>query len=332
MVTRTARGLYEGIWLNAQKDLAAVARLAAKVEKKPEAADGIPQLVKKFKGLPLWLALAFDEGDRQVDDALDALKVVRASSSAADLLAFRDRLRDLAPLVAPARFSYGGFTVINDDHISDKLCRKTLSGVDYLIALFKRRNVPDLLRSGVTDIRILPGDPLKVHAGAYNMETRTITLETPNDKSSSGNTFIEKMCHVFLHEFGHHVHLNYLHPEAVKAWNDPWDAGEEPTSVSPYGRKSKEEDFAENVRRLHGGAGEAQPRVEVPDAACAVSVGLLRQGSHEARLRLRSPSVSADPGQVVRRSRLPSRPFVGDVPPVRAHECGDPSPVAANAH
>jgi len=53
------------------------------------------------------------------------------------------------------------------------------------------------------------------------------------------------MAHAFLHEVGHHVHINYLPAPAVAAWDAPWDAGEKGRSVSQYGRKDKYEDFAE---------------------------------------------------------------------------------------
>lgn len=239
-----SRVVQEDVWPKAEKALSKFNRLVSKAEKSPDKVD--LKEVKKFNDIGWWLALCFDEVE--TDSTFEAYDRLKAQPSIEGLFAFRDQLRPLVKLIAPARFTYSGFDVFNSERLSDRMCRKTLDGVDFMVSLFKKRGVSDLLREGVTGIRLLPSDPINSSGGSYNPDSKLITLDTPKE-GGSRKTFVDWMHHAFLHEFGHHVHTNVLPPEAVAAWDSPWDSPEDPTdlpkSVSQYGKKNKFEDFAE---------------------------------------------------------------------------------------
>ncbi len=133
---------------------------------------------------------------------------------------YADALRAVVNAVAPEQFSYFGFKVRNPDHIGEQLSRKTLEGVDYLVALFKKRGLTHLLGQGVKGIYLstdLGGDTL----GTYQSGTQTIALSTALVGMGVGR-FMTWVNEAFLHEFGHYVHMNYISPDARKAWDQGW--------------------------------------------------------------------------------------------------------------
>lgn len=142
-----------------------------------------------------------------------------------DLDKYRSCIQDILNNVAPVAFNYGGFPIINEHRMSDHFCRKTLEGVDYLTALFKKRGCEKLLNEGVNSIRVVPRNEdlnsTPNAAGTYNDGTRQISLSGSIARGSGGR-FIAWVNEVFLHEFGHYVHLTYLAPEAREEWDNGW--------------------------------------------------------------------------------------------------------------
>lgn len=142
-----------------------------------------------------------------------------------ELAIYKDCIQDILNGVAPASFTYGGFAVTNEHRMSDHFCRKTLEGIDYITALFKKRGCGRLLSEGVTSIRIVPTNAdLNMSpntSGTYNSDTRQISLSGGIARGSMGR-FLAWVNEVFLHEFGHYVHLTYLAPEAREEWDNGW--------------------------------------------------------------------------------------------------------------
>jgi len=138
---------------------------------------------------------------------------------------YRACIQDILNDVAPASFTYGGFTVINEHRMSSTFCRKTLEGVDYITALFKKRGCERILKEGVSSIRVVPSNEGLNSSpntnGTYNSDTKQISLSGSIARGKEGR-FIAWVNEVFLHEFGHHVHLTYLAPEAREEWDSGW--------------------------------------------------------------------------------------------------------------
>ena len=142
-----------------------------------------------------------------------------------DLDKYRACIQDILNDVAPASFTYNGFPIVNEYRMSSTFCRKTLEGVNYLRALFKKRGCEKLLNEGVSSIRLVPtNDGLNSSPnanGTYNSTSRQISLSGTIARGSMGR-FIAWVNEVFLHEFGHYVHLTYLAPEAREEWDNGW--------------------------------------------------------------------------------------------------------------
>lgn len=129
--------------------------------------------------------------------------------------------------VAPEKFTYSGFKIENPDRFSDELVRKTLAGIDYMLALFKKRGVEPLLREGVKKIVLEYSGEGTAHGHHYTKE-RMIKLYPNKILATQGTRILEEWVdEVFVHEFGHNVHLVYLHPEARREWDSGWAPVEE---------------------------------------------------------------------------------------------------------
>jgi len=133
-------------------------------------------------------------------------------------------VQDLMSSAAPASFTYQGFKVTNPERMSDAFCRQTLEGVDFLKALFKKRGVDAALYDGVTEIKLVPDSSFfsnKKAAGLYSSDKREISLSGSIGSEHTGR-FIQWVNEVFLHEFGHFVHMTFITGEARAAWDAGW--------------------------------------------------------------------------------------------------------------
>lgn len=134
----------------------------------------------------------------------------------------------------PERFNYKGFRVHNPDHLIEDIGFRLLSGVDYLVGLFKRRNLNTLLKDCLNSVMIRFQRPTDTHIkirglahGLYNPQKKTITLLHAVIKEPTGRLMKKWVYEVLLHEFGHHVHMSYLHPAAKEEWDSGWTPVEE---------------------------------------------------------------------------------------------------------
>jgi hypothetical protein len=231
------------LWDNAVKDLKKLNTLYTKAKKsQAEGLLAIYAAVGKLKGLTKWVITCFE--DPTADRVWDSWERVGSEKTLGSLTTFIEDIQGLMSEIAPAHFEYSGFKIINDQRISDAKCRSLLECVDFLLATFKKSDITDLLLEGINTIILIPTNPIESgFGGLYNPETRELSLTTI--KGNPKRVFLDWFNHIFLHEFGHYVHIYYLSKEAKADWDSPWDEGENPGSVSPYGGKNKHEDFAE---------------------------------------------------------------------------------------
>jgi hypothetical protein len=136
---------------------------------------------------------------------------------------YRQAIQDILKEVGDERFTYQGFEIRNYERMSDTMCRTILEGVDYVVALFKRRGMEHLLSKGVTSVELVPSIKGESNTyGEYWPTTRHIVLTAKGVLAGKG-TFIAWVNEIFLHEFGHFVHLAYLPPDAKAVWDQGWD-------------------------------------------------------------------------------------------------------------
>jgi hypothetical protein len=180
-------------------------------------------------GFQKWASYAFGVADIDDPDAyrpmgVDILKVVDGKRPLREFLHDLDRYKDALQAVlhatAPTNFEYQGFKITNPEHIGDTQARRMLEGVDYVAALFKTRGLDHLLRQGLTSIDLALDLGGNTH-GLYHSNTRHISLSA-KAIAGSGRTSLKWINEVFLHEFGHFVHLHYLSKDAKEVWDHGW--------------------------------------------------------------------------------------------------------------
>jgi len=181
-----------------------------------------------------WMTNAFNVGDTHDIDAFrpDGPLVMSVIEGKLEVDLFlraldqyRDALEALVRKAAPEHFSYQGFKIHNPDRLGEPKCRDLFEGIDYLVALFKKRGVYPLLKTGVRGIEFLAKPSMeKLNAtalGLYYWNTKTIVISSHVIGYGEGR-FMKWVNEAFLHEFGHFVHLNYLPREAKEAWDAGW--------------------------------------------------------------------------------------------------------------
>lgn len=160
-------------------------------------------------------------------EVADGKKPLRVFLSALDT--YRDALQAVVAATAPTSFTYQGFQVENPQHLGDELARHILEGVDYLVALFKKRGLEKLLKNEIRRIEIVP-EFEGIALGYYYTPAKTIALSAKLVGLGTGR-FMKWVNEAFLHEFGHHIHLNYLAPEAKAEWDSGWSEVKEKKEV-----------------------------------------------------------------------------------------------------
>jgi len=187
--------------------------------------------------------------------------------------ALNKKLSERLAQAGPLRFRYKGFVIYNPTRLIDKIVKGGLDHVDQMVAMFRKRGVVDAIMETVKEWRL----DLSRHyrrgelaGGWYDKGTGSVTLAWMGD---DGMRWGQVDHETLIHEIGHHIHLNYLHPEAKALWDKPWEGvGRFQPSVldalvgrgrwsdhirkvkevadkldipSEYGRSSVYEDFAE---------------------------------------------------------------------------------------
>ena len=119
--------------------------------------------------------------------------------------------------ISPVRIKWGSIPVIVQDRMPTAIVKEMLAGIDYVVALFKRRGVEPLLQEALKKVHVRWFDKGEGGIAYYRKRHRLIILT--DGVRNVRPDFIEK---VALHEVGHLVHLDLMHPTAREAWNNGW--------------------------------------------------------------------------------------------------------------
>ncbi len=166
-------------------------------------------------------------GMRVDPDLMKALQDVHETPTPENARKAEQVVQRIVDSLAPERFEYSGFKIRNPGHISDERVRRLLDGVDFLVALFKKRGVQKLLEKGVKQVVLNIDDSDKAVHGRYFPVQKTIHVMVRSLGSSTSRLWKDWVQEVFLHEFGHHVQMNYLSPDASADWESAWKPVEE---------------------------------------------------------------------------------------------------------
>jgi hypothetical protein len=179
-----------------------------------------------------WLTECFNLSEMPSMQSIPGRKVMEVLEGKAEPSQFFELLDAYAAEIqgaldrsAPARFSYQGFKIENPERMGEVQCRMLLEGVDYVVALFKKRGVTPILRETITTVRLMPalgeGQGNFTTFGYYIPAAREIEMSAKAAGAGKGR-FMKWVNEVFLHEVGHHVHLHFLPPDAKAAWDQGW--------------------------------------------------------------------------------------------------------------
>ncbi len=258
-------------WPAAEEDFQKFNALCALVDKKPTDRARVVKAIKFIdKSVPLYSWLTRIAPESEHDEWLNLRRPLGAlikdpNASLEDLTqgldALKNKLRKIFSQTAPAKFSYSGFQVSNQEHFYDEYCRKALAGFDFLRAVFKKRGVEKLIGDGIKQINlVIDADGATAYFNSRDLE---MTISVPDVVKRGAGRFLDSAANeTILHEFGHFVHLNYIRGEAKEAWDQPWGKhdtlprGDKPSPerkelldnlevVTEYGRSNSREDFAE---------------------------------------------------------------------------------------
>jgi hypothetical protein len=219
-------------WADAIADLAVFNKAYAQVERKPgdeEVLRRCARVAGKQVKFYTWVTKAFSREARQPFQAADREVGRLAKDATAEVGQLReavDRYKEevqkLLREVAPENFRYGRFRVVNEDHLSDELCRRALHGVDFLTALFKKRGVDAAVLEGAIS-RIVLVYTMDGTLGSFHVRTRELTLAVDQLETTEGRFTDTTAGEVVVHEIGHYIHMNYIKGDAAKAWDAPWE-------------------------------------------------------------------------------------------------------------
>ena len=141
----------------------------------------------------------------------------------------------------PSNYTYSGFHIV-DHGVRPDAARTMLSGLDSLIATFRKRGMEAVLHEGITSVHLAEGG---AEHGVYHSPSKALYVyDIAANPVQSGRLTEDWIFEVFLHEFGHAVHLRLLHSRAKAEWDAGWtevdqlqEAFSAKTSVTPEDRK-----------------------------------------------------------------------------------------------
>lgn len=139
--------------------------------------------------------------------------------------AYAQEVNALLKQIYPERFTYGGFRIENPDHLAKPLANEMLAGIDFLKTFFKNRGLLPILEKEIRNFVIAFQPYDSSWHGMYESEDQTITLfhVLVRNSNTTGRLLKDWVSEVFLHEFGHHIHMKYIHGIAKEFWDSWWD-------------------------------------------------------------------------------------------------------------
>jgi len=175
---------------------------------------------RKIIGETALLAFRLATGSSTVVPLRDALKSLLLWMGK-----YNEKINEYLAQAGAEHFTYQGFPIENPHRIPDPAVKKMLEGVDYIVSLFERRGVTPLLMQTVKVFRMRGRTEGERRAGILGWHhTTTRMVEWLVDAVTARNprmlqTWVQE---VLLHEVGHALHLDFLHPEAKAEWDSGW--------------------------------------------------------------------------------------------------------------
>ena len=167
---------------------------------------------------------------------MDVKKVKVAFHDLVEIM--KDLTRDTSALFAdiyPAHFSYKGFQISNPDRLSRYVVNHMLEGIEALVEVFKKRSMTKALQEGVQSVVFRFARRRDGGAAAiYTHRGKEITLFQKTIRSSHAGNYNNWVKEVFIHEFGHYIHLDYLSKEAKAVWDKGWTKVDEARYQEAY--------------------------------------------------------------------------------------------------
>lgn len=149
----------------------------------------------------------------------------------------------------PHHFKYQGFQILNPDRMPDRILKQLLSGVDFVVALFKRRGATPVLQETLLTILLRHQSDGETAHGRYYSGRKEIEMMSVAAGLVNVRMLLEWVSEVFLHEVGHHIHLSLMHPEAKEIWDSGWAPVEEARKLDEASaKKIKEVSFQDRER------------------------------------------------------------------------------------
>lgn len=185
----------------------------------------------------IWYPDDFEEKKRLLESSyktlLEDIKKADAEIKRVSLMLYND-LQGLNEVLNPPlheTFNWNGIRIVNNG-FPEKTVYAFLDHMSWIMDLFKRRGMDALILDSVREVILNPESWTftneKTHetqtaAGDYNPSTKTIRF-LPNslDPNNIGRFLKRWTAEVFLHELGHHIHLNLLPKEAKAFWDSGW--------------------------------------------------------------------------------------------------------------
>jgi len=206
-------------WTGAQKTLREISKI---IESDPQGgveSKAVAQIIKAIKAdddFRLWWLSAVNPQPYSFMD-------IGLAAADHGIPAAKEALKNLVGSFAPERFTYQGFRIRNKGFLTDPVVRDLLDSIDYLVALFKKRGMLKLLHEGIREIVLTTDDSDHNAAGLYYSNSQSITLISNGILKRSPKLLRVWTHEVFLHEFGHYIHMNYITGDARRYWDSAWD-------------------------------------------------------------------------------------------------------------
>lgn len=163
-------------------------------------------------------------------------KVIQAAI--ATLGEFVDVLNGLVVQAAPKTLRYHGYIVENPYRLPDSKVRSLLSGIAPIEQIFRRRGMDPALKLAIRRVVVQNKQPDETGDASYDPKTATIVLTDKMLTTPFGRFLKEDWIEeVFLHEFGHHVHLWYMAADARAVWNAAWEPINRESKITGKDRK-----------------------------------------------------------------------------------------------
>ena len=171
-----------------------------------------------------------DRPNESVTDNVRSTISVTFNNMIRSMEEYEEDLSLLTEQMTDEEINYRGIRILNPWRLKYEYLSDVFDSVDFLLALFKRRNVLDVLSKTLRSIVVVPqrelvksGISSRNAHGMYFHDERTVVLAI--DVMRGGNPrMLKNWVHeVLVHEIGHLVHMSFLSPEAAKFWDSGWE-------------------------------------------------------------------------------------------------------------